>query len=311
MGAAKAQTGTQRGQRAARGTPAECWRVAPGKVWMLDRPRLLGILNVTPDSFFDGGRHDRPARAIAAGLAMLGEGADGLDIGGESTRPGSTPVPAREQVRRVIPVIRALRARAGDGFVITVDTTSARVARAALDAGADAINDVSGAEDDPGVRALAGARACGLIIMHRPRRPRADAFSDQYGARVRAPRYRDVVVSVGAALARLAARAQRAGVAREAIVVDPGLGFGKTVEQNLDLIRRTAGLRALGFPVLSGLSRKSFVGRAMTPAGEEPPPPAGRLVGTLALSLAHARLGAMILRVHDVRAHAAMLRAAW
>lgn len=309
MGVNQAQRGA-RAARKAEAPRARSWHIAPGKVWTLDRPRLLGILNVTPDSFFDGGRHDDAARAVAAGLAMLAEGADGLDIGGESTRPGSAPVAPRAQVRRVVPVIRALRARAGGDVVITIDTTSALVARAALDAGADAINDTSGGEDDPAIRTLAAERACGLILMHRLRRPQDDTFSDRYGRAVRAPRYGDVVRSVRAALARLAARALRAGVARACIVIDPGLGFGKTVEQNLDLIRRTPELGALGYPILSGLSRKSFVGRAMTPAGEEPPPPEGRLAGTLALSLAHARLGAMLLRVHDVRAHAALLRAA-
>lgn len=288
---------------------AQMWQVARGRRWTLDRPRVLGILNVTPDSFYDGGSHARVDDAVRAGVAMLDEGADGLDVGGESTRPGAAAVAADEQVERVEPVIRGLRKRVGDDPVITIDTRSASVARAALDAGATGVNDVSGGMDDPEMLGLAARRGCGVVLMHRLREPWRDSYSDEYGQEDR-PRYDDVVREVGIALERLASRAMAAGVARESIVLDPGLGFGKTVEQNLELIRRTGELAGLGYPILSGLSRKSFVGRAMTPEGEKPPAPEGRLAGTLWLSVLHVRLGARVLRVHDVGAHVAALEAA-
>lgn len=253
---------------------------------------------------------------------MVREGADGLDVGGESTRPGASRVSPEEQIARVVPVIRGLRerlarARAGRGeragargrVVITIDTTRAAVAAAALDAGADAVNDVSGGRDDEGMMTLCARRGAGLILMHRARPPSEDSFSHRYGeaGEREVPRYDDVVREVKTVLAAMIERALAAGMEPAALMIDPGLGFGKTVEQNLELIRRGEELLSLGRPVLSGLSRKSFVGRAMTPAGEPVPEPQDRLAGTLVLSLMHVRCGASVLRVHDVAAHRAVL----
>jgi len=265
----------------------------------------MAILNVTPDSFADGGRFASAGDVADAAQRALDEGADALDVGGESTRPGAARVPIDEQTRRVVPAIEAIRAR-GITAPITVDTTLAPVARAALDAGADAINDVSAGEEDPAVLALAAERGCGVILMHRLAPPDRDVYSDRYE---RAPEYTDVVGHVGGYLAGRVAAAERAGVAPDAILVDPGLGFGKSVEQNLELIRHSGELASrAGRPVLSALSRKSFVGRAALGRDSGP---SERLPGTLALSVLHLLAGARVFRVHDVAAHAGALAAAW
>lgn len=293
----------------------------------LARPLILGILNVTPDSFSDGGRLTSDEHAAADALQMIHDGADGVDVGGESTRPGAEPVAWREQIKRTARVIALIRrARLGIRPLITIDTTSARVAAAAIDAGADAINDVSAGTDDAEMFRLAAAQSCGVILMHRLAKPRADAFSHAYGRRgaPAPPRYRDVVHEVGQFLAERAVKAMRAGVRQDAIVLDPGLGFGKTVAQNLELIRRTPELSCLGYTIMSALSRKSFVASAAAswdsaaPAPEassspapELPPPSERLHASLALSVKHVTLGARIVRVHDVRPHVEALRAAW
>lgn len=285
---------------------ARFWRVGPKLQITLDRPRLLGILNVTPDSFSDGGLYIDPSDAVAAAAAMVEAGADIIDIGGESTRPGAGRIPAEEQIRRVVSVIRSIRAAAGplSATPISVDTTLAAVARAALDAGANAINDVSAGTEDPEILRLAAERSAGLILMHRLTTPDRDSYSDQYE---RPPQYGDVVAEVRSYLAARAAAAERAGVAREAIVIDPGLGFGKTVEQNLELVRRTGELASLGYPVLSAASRKSFTGRAM---GLERSAPGERLLGSIAISVAHYLAGARLFRVHDVAEQRAALLAA-
>jgi len=262
----------------------------------------MGILNVTPDSFFDGGAHPGAESAVAAARAMAGAGAWVIDVGGESTRPGAARVAEHEQIARVVPVIAALRAgevRGPDGspVLVTVDTTRAAVAEAALAAGADAINDVSAGLDDAGMLELAGRRGCGIVLMHRLTEPARDSYSDRYA---RPPEYAGggVVPAVAEFLAERARAALAAGVGAPGIVLDPGLGFGKTVEQNLALIRRTGELARLGYPVLSGLSRKSFTGRAGgLGAGSAP---GERLGATIALTLEHARAGAAIFRVHDV-----------
>jgi dihydropteroate synthase len=259
----------------------------------------MAILNATPDSFYVGSRGPTLETAVAA----IEAGAAVLDVGAESTRPGAEPVSAEEQIRRAVPLIRAIRGR--DGRVaITIDTTSADVAAAALDAGADAINDVSAGRDDPGMLAMAAKRRCGIVLMHRLAAPRRDKYSDQYVGGE--PEYGDVVTEVREFLRERAEATLAAGVVREGIVVDPGLGFGKTVEQNMELIRRTNEIVALGYPVLSGLSRKSFVGRVSLGRDSTPEE---RLHGTLALSAAHLRSGATILRVHDVAPHVELLRA--
>lgn len=282
------------------------WRASSLRSLVPDEPGIMAILNVTPDSFADGGRFASPEEAAGAAHRAAEEGAAAIDVGGESTRPGAQRVPAAEQTRRVVPVIELIR-RAGPaaGLVITVDTTSAEVARAALDAGADAVNDVSAGLDDAEMLLLCARRGAGIILMHRLLPPAADRYSDRYDAQ---PRYEDVVAEVVRFLGERAAAALAAGVAPESLVVDPGLGFGKSVAQNMELIERTREIAAMGYPVLSGLSRKSFVGRVSLGRDSMP---SERLAGTLALSTLHMRSGARLFRVHDVREHAAALRAAW
>jgi len=306
------QSPTQRGEGggggAGGGARAGLWRTGPGKSLDLSQgaaPSLLGILNVTPDSFSDGGLWTDPAAAAAHAQAMIAQGAVGVDVGGESTRPGAARIDAAEQVRRVAPVIAEVRRRLGDGPLITIDTTLAAVARAALDAGADAVNDVSGGEEDPAILTLAAARGCGVILMHRGAPPERDSYSTAYGTpgAHAAPHARgDIVEHVRQRLRGMMLTATRVGVAPEAIVLDPGLGFGKTVEQNMELLRRTREIVALGRPVMSGLSRKSFTARA---AGlPDDTPPAQRIDATVALSQRHREAGSRLFRVHDVREHA-------
>jgi dihydropteroate synthase len=231
------------------------------------------------------------------------EGADMLDVGGESTRPGAARVSVEEQVRRVIPAIEAIRG-AGITAPISVDTTREAVARAALDAGADAINDVSGGTEDPALLDLVAERHAGLVLMHRLRAPNADRYSDQYGGS--APVYEGgVVEQVLKTLRDLAREARDAGVAAESIVIDPGLGFGKTVEQNFALIAATGRFASLGYGVLCGASRKSFIGKA---SGVEDP--ASRVEGSMAASVAQRLAGGNIFRIHDVGDHARALRVA-
>jgi dihydropteroate synthase len=281
------------------------WRLAEGREITLDAPRVMGILNVTPDSFSDGGQHASVPLALAAARCMAAAGADVIDVGGESTRPGAQPVGAHEQMRRIVPVIRAIRGDMGDGVAISVDTTLSEVAAAAIDAGASAINDVSAGLDDEDMLRLAAEAGVGLVLMHRRLAPRSDAYSTEYPSE---PGFDGGVVEcVRRFLAERSAAAMEAGVAREAIVVDPGLGFGKSVAQNLELIARTAELATLRFPVMSGVSRKSFAASAAGMTRESPP--RERVHATLGLSLAHRAAGAAIFRVHDVEAHVRALRA--
>lgn len=280
----------------------------------LTEPRVMAIINATPDSFYAGSRtlpgpaggpgSDGAALALERAAAAVASGADMLDIGGESTRPGAERIGADEQIRRVAPAIRAIR-EAGIAVPISVDTTLASVANEAIAAGADAINDVSAGTEDRAMLDLAARTGCGLVLMHRLAAPGRDRYSDGYST---APVYHDVVSSVRSFLADRVGAAIAAGVAPDQIVVDPGLGFGKSVAQNMELIRRTAEIAADGRPVLSGLSRKSFVGRVSLRRDSEP---SERLPGTLALSVAHLAAGARIFRVHDVAEHLQSLRAAW
>ncbi|MCL4220181.1 MAG: dihydropteroate synthase [Phycisphaerales bacterium] len=279
------------------------WTFA-GRSLTLDRPRVMAILNVTPDSFFDGGVLAGPEAAVAAAHRAVGEGADLLDIGGESTRPGARRVPEEEQIGRVVPVIEAIRA-AGVDLPISVDTTRASVARAAAEAGAQIVNDVSGGEEDPEMLGLVAQLGLGLVLMHRLRPPESDNYSDRYGE---APRYGDVVEEVRTYLAGRVAAAEGAGLPASAVLVDPGLGFGKSVEQNLDLVRGTGRLRGLGAGVLSAASRKSFVGRVSLGRDSEP---SERLAGSIAFSLMHLKAGARVFRVHDVGEQGRALRAGW
>lgn len=287
--------------------PPAVWQLGHGRSLVLDQPRVIAIFNATPDSFYAHSRCDCQ-RALAVARAAIADGAGLLDIGGESTRPGAQRVAGHEQIRRVVPIIEAIR-RDSDlaGVPISVDTTLAAVARAAIDAGADAINDVSAGTEDAGLLELAGRAGCGLVLMHRLVAPSRDRYSDQYAAQ---PEYGSlgVVESVRAFVGSRIEAALAAGVRREAIVVDPGLGFGKSVEQNLALIAQTARIAQLGYPVLSAASRKSFVGRVGLGRDSQP---ADRLGPSIAASLAHLHAGAMVFRVHDVAEQAAALRLAW
>ncbi len=245
---------------------------------------------------------------MAVAISAIDAGADMLDIGGESTRPGAARVSVAEQIQRTVPVIAAIRELASPArdIPISIDTTLAEVADAALRAGADAINDVSAGVEDAAMFEVAATHGAGVILMHRLLPPEQDSYSDQYTA---PPRYDSVVHSVREFLRDRVLAALRAGIARESILLDPGLGFGKTVEQNIDLIRGTGELGALGFPIVSALSRKSFVGRIAAPHRETQP--SERLPGTLALSIMHMLAGARVFRVHDVREHREALTAVW
>lgn len=281
------------------------WRLANSRVLDLHSPAIMAILNCTPDSFYGESRLEDVPAAVEAARSALHEGARIIDIGGESTRPGSTAVGEAEQIRRTVPVIEAIRARRDlDALAISIDTTRAAVARAALDAGADAVNDVSGLADDRDeMVALLEAGNAGYILMHRLKQPANDSYSDRYSA---APAYSDVVLDVKSFLEQTLAALASRGIEPARVLLDPGLGFGKSVEQNLDLIRRTGEIAAIGRPILSGLSRKSFVGRVAFGRDSDP---VERLEGTIALSVLHLLHGARLFRVHDVAACASALRA--
>jgi dihydropteroate synthase len=289
------------------------WRIGRDRALSLDQPRLMGILNITPDSFSDGGAYAGVDDAVAGALRMIREGAAIIDVGGESTRPGAANVDEDEQIRRTVPVIETLREReaaSGAAILISIDTTRASVAEAALDAGADIINDVSAGMDDPGMLPLAVSRGCGIILMHRLRRPAEDSFSTQYP---REPDYRgDVYSVVRDFLQQRMSAALDAGVRREAIVIDPGLGFGKSVAQNYELAARLGELqRDLDLPALSAASRKSFLAQPPgATVADPPPPPRERLAAGIALTLSHWQGGVRLFRVHDVLAHAQALTAA-
>jgi len=244
--------------------------------------QLMGVVNVTPDSFSDGGLYLDPEVAIAHGRELVEAGADILDIGGESTRPGAEEVGAEEELARVVPVIEGLR---GVAARISVDTSKAAVAAAALDAGAEIVNDVTALRGDPEMAALCAERGCGVVLMHMLGSPRT--MQDD-------PRYDDVVTEVKAFLAERLEAAEAAGVPEEGIWLDPGIGFGKTGAHNMELLRRLGELRELGRLLVVGTSRKSFIGRI------DGSPPEERLGGTIASSVLAAVEGAEVLRVHDV-----------
>lgn len=257
------------------------------------RPWVMGILNVTPDSFSDGGRHLDPAVAIAAGLAMRAAGADVIDVGGESTRPGAADVPVETEIARVLPVVRGL---ADAGLAVSVDTRRMPVMRAALDAGVRLVNDVSALRDDPAALPLVAAGGCPVILMYR-RGEAATGYADAAAG--------DVLAAASDFLAARIDACVAAGVRREAIAIDPGIGFvGAGPDDNLTLIAGIGALAALGRPVVVGASRKRFIG---TISGA--PVAARRLGGSLALALAAAERGAAVLRVHDVAETVQALRA--
>ncbi|MBN8889573.1 MAG: dihydropteroate synthase [Rhodospirillales bacterium 70-18] len=256
-----------------------------------DRPLVMGILNVTPDSFSDGGAHADADRAIEAGLEMAAEGADLVDVGGESTRPRAAPTPPDEECARVVPVIRALAAR---GVAVSVDTRNAATMRAALAAGARVVNDVSALAHDPDAAGVVAEAACPVILMHM----RGDPATMHTQAR-----YDDVAVEVTRELAARIAAAEAAGIRRAAIAVDPGIGFAKAAAENLALLPRLSLLLNLGCPIVVGVSRKGFIGGL---AGE--PVARRRGPGSLAAGLHAALHGAAMLRVHDVAATAQAVR---
>jgi dihydropteroate synthase len=244
---------------------------------------VMGVVNVTPDSFADGGRYLDPRAAVAHGLALAAEGADLLDIGGESTRPGATDVEEAVELDRVLPVIEGLAA--ATDVPVSVDTRKAAVARAALAAGAAIVNDVSAGRDDPDLLGVAAEAGAPLVLMHMQGTP-ATMQDD--------PRYDDVLAEVEAFLQERCAAAEAAGVASDALVVDPGIGFGKRDEHNYALLAGLARLTRMGHPVLVGTSRKGFIGRALGLPVEE------RLEGTAATVVWAVERGARIVRVHDV-----------
>ncbi len=276
------------------------WKVTPDRDLPLDRPRLIGILNVTPDSFSDGGLHQTPQEAVDHALKMIDEGACIIDIGGESTKPGADRIDADQQIARTIPVIKQLREQSD--VLISIDTTRSSVAEAALDAGANIVNDVSAGCDDAQMFELAAKRGCGLILMHRLVAPSHDSYSDQYNAD---PIYDDVLQSVCLFLSTQCEAAKSAGVESESIVIDPGLGFGKSVAQCYEIIKRLDEITSLGYPVLCAVSRKSFIGAA---TGKSVP--ADRVIGSAAVSVMHYQAGVRLFRVHDVAANCAALAVA-
>jgi dihydropteroate synthase len=275
------------------------WEV--GGALLPARTAVMGVVNVTPDSFSDGGRFADAGAAVAHGILLEAEGADLLDVGGESTRPGGgvygggmDEVPAAEEIARVVPVIEGLVRSCR--VPVSIDTRKLEVARAALDAGAKVINDVSALGHAPGLAALAAERGAGLCLMH---------MKGEFRSMQAHPVYEDLLAEVAAVLARAAQQALDAGVPAARICLDPGIGFGKTVEHNLKLIRAAPSLQSLGYPVLIGASRKSFVGK-LTQVAE----PGQRLHGSVAAAVAAAMSGASVVRVHDVRATVEALRVA-
>ena len=295
------------------------------------RTYVMGIINATPDSFSGDGvarenvareslaresvaresvaresvaqvsTEEVVARAVAQARRFLGDGADILDVGGESTRPGSVPVTAEEELARVVPVIRALRAAVGEA-TISVDTYRAAVAEAALDAGADWINDVWGLRMDPDMAPLAAARGCPVVIMHNRSKPKDVAQEQRLGGRYVGIHYEELMADIARELSQQMAVAAAGGMRAEQIILDPGIGFGKTVAQNVELIDRLGELKALGRPLLIGPSRKSFIGYTLDL------PPEERLEGTAAAVAIGIDRGADIVRVHDVRAIARVAR---
>ena len=260
------------------------WRSRRRTFEITDTPLVMGIVNVTPDSFSDGGRYDAPSHAIARARELVAEGADIVDLGAESTRPGSRPVPADDQLRRLLPVVEALAGN--ESACLSVDTASAEVADRVLAMGTDIVNDTSGL-GDPAMAGVVARHGAGLVLMHIQGTP-ATMQAD--------PRYEDVAREVRDHLRERIARARAAGVREEAIAVDPGIGFGKTAAHNFELLARLEELAALGRPVMVGVSRKSFLGQELGLPVDQ------RLEAGLAATAIAVFLGARIIRTHDVTA---------
>jgi len=258
------------------------------KNWAFDlqkRTLIMGILNVTPDSFSDGGLYLDKEAAIQRALAMSSEGADIIDIGGLSTRPGSEEIPIEEELKRVVPVIEALRGRLS--IPISIDTYRAEVAEQALRAGADIVNDISGLRFDPKMKEVVSRYKAPIVIMHIKGTPR-DMQKD--------PRYQNLIAEITDYLKEGIKIAKQSGIPEERIIIDPGIGFGKTLEHNLEIIRNLSSFKSLGRPILIGVSRKSFIGKILDDA-----PPSERLEGTLSAISISVFNGANIVRVHDVK----------
>jgi dihydropteroate synthase len=247
---------------------------------------LMGVVNVTPDSFSDGGEFQEPAAAVEHALELVAQGAGILDVGGESTRPGAAPVPEQEELRRVLPVIEGL-VGAGTSAQISIDTSKLAVARAALDAGATLVNDVTAFRNEPEIASLVAERGADCCLMHMLGEPRTMQ---------REPTYGDVVAEVRAFLAERLEFAVGHGIEERHVMLDPGIGFGKTTEHNLELLRRLDELATLGAPLAIGTSRKGFLGRLAPGA----PGPGERLPGTIATNVLAYERGATVFRVHDV-----------
>ncbi|HEY7352933.1 MAG TPA: dihydropteroate synthase [Terriglobales bacterium] len=285
--------------------PVFTWNLGTRSLELGKRTLVMGVVNVTPDSFSDGGEHLSPEAAIAHALKLLDEGADIVDVGGESTRPGSQAgaenpaITAEEELRRVLPVIAGIKKSRPAG-IVSVDTYKAQTARAAVEAGAKIVNDVSGLQWDPAMKKTLAALNCGVVLMHSRGRP------DEWRS---LPRVADLVLLVKKELRERAEAAVMAGIKRDRITLDPGFGFGKRFEENFPLVRRFAEFHELHFPLLAGVSRKSFIGRALARDGKDANV-SDRQYGTLGAEVALALKGVHIIRTHDVRACVEALKVA-
>jgi dihydropteroate synthase len=255
---------------------------------------LMGVLNVTPDSFSDGGKFVEPQAALSRALEMAAQGAGIIDMGAESTRPGSRGVSAREQLRRLLPVLKRFRAKSR--VPVSIDTQSAAVARACIDAGATIINDVSALRRDPAMLKTLARRRCKIVLMHMQGTPQTMQQNPVYG---------DVIADIGSFFKERIARCGAAGISPERLMLDPGIGFGKTLEHNLEILRRLNEFADFGLPLVVGVSRKGFLGKL---TGEDIPE--RRVVATVAAGVLAVAQGATILRVHDVAEHASALKVA-
>lgn len=274
-------------------------RLPSRKLVLGERTLIMGVLNITPDSFSDGGEFLDSNAAVARALRLEADGADLLDVGGESTRPGALPVSTEEELRRILPVIEALRGKLR--IPMSVDTRNSEVAEAALAAGAEIINDVSGLRNDPRLGQVVRRARAAVILMHMRGTPQTMQ---------RGPFARDIIRDVATGLREALARAKRAGVPRAKLLLDPGIGFGKSHEQNFEILARLPEFARLGCPLVIGTSRKAFLGKALVKPGEPAAPPGERLLGTASTVTASILGGAHIVRVHDVAEMAGVARVA-
>jgi len=285
--------------------PVFTWNLGTRSLELGKRTLVMGIINVTPDSFSDGGQHTAPGDAVGHAMRLLDEGAAIVDIGGESTRPGAKAgmerptVNAEEEMRRILPVVVALK-ESRPNAIVSVDTYKAKVAQAAVEAGADIINDVSGLQWDPKMKKTLAGLDCGVVLMHTRGKP------DEWSSLSKVP---DMVMLVKRELRERAEAAVTGKIRRDRIVLDPGFGFGKRLEENYPLLRRFHEFHELYFPLMAGVSRKSWIGRALSPNGEDFPVSA-RLFGTVGAEVALALNGAHMIRTHDVKSSVEALRLA-